>query len=548
MKAVIRHLRRVAMYSKGDGPSDGQLLEYFIDRRDDTAFETLVRRHGPMVLGVCRRVLRNLHDAEDAFQATFLVLARKAPVVKPREMVGNWLYGVAYRTALKARTMNAKRRAKDKQAGELPRSESPADEELLAQLDKELNGLPDKYRVAVVLCELEGRSRKEVARLLGVPEGTLSSRLAQAKKLLGRRLSRFGTVAVGSLLAESAASASLTPILRTSTTKAALTAGTVPAKVLTLADGVLKAMFLSKLKITAYAATLMLLGGVGASGLAYRATAQQPSHGVALASRAPEDPSTDKADEKRPRVAPPTANELVDKRMQFMKTALARFTVQVGERKEPAKIGDPCLRWTNPIGGASDGIVAVYAHKGGRPVATGQFYLDAGRRWVNEFTILAESDVTIRRSGRPFWKPSEYACKLTDLPRSPCPADKPVSRLAQMRAIAADFSVIDYFRGTKQDLRVLRQPVYRYSEKGTILDGALFIFVLGTDPECCLLLEANNDNKDGHYGYMFAPMSGYKLEAHYKGDPIWSIEQQSARGCSYHGGYYTPEPGEDLPR
>src|SRR5581483_4644935 len=147
MREVIRHLRRAALLHKGDGPSDGQLLESFLARREEIAFEALLRRHGPMVLGVCQRVLRNVHDAEDAFQATFLVLARKASSVMPREMVGSWLYGVAYRTEMKARTMNAKRRTKERLAGERSRSDSSADEGLLEQLDHELNRLPEKYRI-----------------------------------------------------------------------------------------------------------------------------------------------------------------------------------------------------------------------------------------------------------------------------------------------------------------------------------------------------------------------------------------------------------------
>jgi RNA polymerase sigma factor (sigma-70 family) len=274
---------------KGDGPSDGQLLEYFVVRRDETAFEALVRRHGSMVLGVCQRILRNVHDAEDAFQATFLVLARKAASVKPREVVGNWLYGVAYRTALKARAMNAKRRTKEKQAGDRPRAKSSSDEELLTRLDHELNRLPDKYRVPVVLCELEGRSRKEVARMLGLLEGTLSWRLAQAKKLLGQRLSRYGIVAVSALLAEGAASACLSPLLRASAAKTALTAGAVPAKVLALTEEVMKVMLLTKLKITVCMVALTLAAGVGTTGLTYRAIAQQPRQDSALASRAQAD-------------------------------------------------------------------------------------------------------------------------------------------------------------------------------------------------------------------------------------------------------------------
>src|SRR5215469_5899787 len=119
MKTVIRHLRRAALLHKGDSPTDSQLLESFLSRREDAAFEALMRRHGPMVLGVCRRVLRNAHDAEDAFQATFLVLVRKASSLRSRELLANWLYGVAYRTAMKARTMKAKRRAKERQASEM---------------------------------------------------------------------------------------------------------------------------------------------------------------------------------------------------------------------------------------------------------------------------------------------------------------------------------------------------------------------------------------------------------------------------------------------
>jgi len=271
MKHVLRHLRRAAHLSVEEGPSDAQLVESFLLRRDELAFEALLRRHGPMVLGVCQRVLRNVHDAEDALQATFLVLARKAGSIRSKQVVASWLYGVAYRTAMKARVMNAKRRIKERQAGERTRSQSSSDEELLEQLDHELSRLPDKYRVPIVLCELEGKSRKEVARLLGVPEGTLSWRLAQAKKMLARRLSRHElTIPLGALVV------GLSPTLRASTLKGAFTAGTVSAKVLALTEGVMKAMLLSKLKMTMCAAALMVLAGVGASGLTYRATAEEP--------------------------------------------------------------------------------------------------------------------------------------------------------------------------------------------------------------------------------------------------------------------------------
>jgi hypothetical protein len=265
------------------------------------------------------------------------------------------------------------------------------------------------------------------------------------------------------------------------------------------------------------------------------------------------EPPADKTGRAPPDLAPPTATELADKRMEFMKTALARFTIRVGERREPAKVAAPCLRWTNPVGTSVDGAIAVYAHNGGRPAAVGQFFLQrGGNQWVNEFTIIPESDVTILRSGRLFWQPSEYVCKFTDLPRSPGPAAKPVLRLAQMRAIAADFSVVDYFgpKKTRENLRLLPQPVYRYSEKGEILDGALFVFALGTDPECCLLLEAYPDGEASRYRYAAAPMSIYQLEIRYKDNPVWSIERREpvgARCTSYYAGRYTPEPDEVVP-
>src|SRR5437879_5074191 len=123
MKTVVHYLRKLTLPRGGDGPSDGPLLEAFLTRRDEAAFEALLRRHGPMVLGVCRRLLGNAHDAEDAFQATFLVLVRKASTIRPRELVGHWLYGVACRTALKARAMNMKRRIKETEVQNAARSE-----------------------------------------------------------------------------------------------------------------------------------------------------------------------------------------------------------------------------------------------------------------------------------------------------------------------------------------------------------------------------------------------------------------------------------------
>ncbi len=186
----------------GGGLTDGQLLTRFIAARDEASFAALVRRHGPMVLGVCSRLLRDFQDAEDAFQATFLILARKAGSVVKRESVGCWLYGVAYRTAQEARSANARRRERERPMSEVPHPEvAPAEvQDWRPLLDQELNRLPEKYRSAVVLCatwkdavvEEGGTQQLDIAR-----GDFLSSRLATARNLLAKRLAGSGLAALG---------------------------------------------------------------------------------------------------------------------------------------------------------------------------------------------------------------------------------------------------------------------------------------------------------------------------------------------------------------
>jgi RNA polymerase sigma factor (sigma-70 family) len=232
--------------------TDDQLLARFVATHDEAAFATLVKRHGPMVLGVCRRVLGHAQDAENAFQATFLVLARKAASAVPRGAAGNWLYGVAYRTALAARSINARRRLRERPLDHVPHPQTSPDQppfDLLAALDRELSRLPDKYRQVVVLCELEGRPRKEVARQLGLAEGTLSWRLATARKMLARRLARYGPEIAGAtlmaLLADAAAGRGLPPLLMGATLRAV--AGACPPAIAEVIREVLKTMLITKL-------------------------------------------------------------------------------------------------------------------------------------------------------------------------------------------------------------------------------------------------------------------------------------------------------------
>src|SRR5262245_43146638 len=200
MSEVIHHLRRAVLLQDRAGLTDGQLLEDYLSRRDEAALEALVRRHAPMVWGVCRRVLGNHHDAEDAFQATFLVLVRKAASIASPKLLANWLYGVAHQTALKARATAAKRKARERQVTMMPQpavTEQDLWHDLQPLLDQELTRLPDKYRVAIVLCDLEGKTRKEAARQLGVPEGTLAARVARGRVMLAKRLARHGLAVSG---------------------------------------------------------------------------------------------------------------------------------------------------------------------------------------------------------------------------------------------------------------------------------------------------------------------------------------------------------------
>jgi RNA polymerase sigma factor (sigma-70 family) len=277
LRQVLGHL----LARDGGGLTDGQLLGRFIADREEAAFAALVRRHGPMVLGVCRRLLRHAQDAEDAFQATFLVLARKAASVIKRESVPSFLYGVAYRTALRARARAAKRRATERQVEDMPHPEvAPAEaQDWRPLLDRELDRLPGNYRAAVILCDLEGRTRREAARQLGLSEGTLSSRLARGRRLLARRLAKSGLTLSGGALAAAmveGASAAVPAPLVVSTVKAAALVAAGQAVAATpaaaLMKEVLKAMLLAKLKVVV--AAVMVAAAVGASGFVYRASGE----------------------------------------------------------------------------------------------------------------------------------------------------------------------------------------------------------------------------------------------------------------------------------
>jgi RNA polymerase sigma factor (sigma-70 family) len=271
----IDRLRGVLVKQEAAGLGDGELLKLYLRQREETAFEALLRRHGPMVMGVCERVLRNSHDAEDAFQATFLVFVRKASTLRSPGRVANWLYGVAYRTALEARKGAAKRRMKEAEVVR-PR-QTPPDvwADLRPVLDRELQRLPTKYRTVLVLCDLEGKTRKEAAQQLGCPEGTVASRLASARVMLAKRLARsIPTVSGGALaavLSRNATACLSTPVIASTVQAATWLAtgktatGLVSAKIIALTESVLKTMLQTKIKIATvlFLAVAVACYGVG---------------------------------------------------------------------------------------------------------------------------------------------------------------------------------------------------------------------------------------------------------------------------------------------
>jgi RNA polymerase sigma factor (sigma-70 family) len=315
MSGFIQHLRSALFLRDSAGLTDGQLLTDYISGLDEATLAALVHRHGPMVWGICRRVLRNYHDAEDAFQATFLILVRKAASIESRELLANWLYGVAHQTAMKARATAAKRNERERRLTEMPEP-AVADpgiwRDLQPLLDEELSRLPGMYRVVIVLCDLEGKTRKEVARQLNCPLGTVAGRLARARALLAKRLSRRGVgvsgVVLGAVVSARAASASVPPAVAASTIKTATlvalgqeVARAVSPRVAGLITGVTKAMFVSKIKrvLAVALAVGLALGGAGVGAALLSGPAAMALHSAGSGQGAPDVPRNTQEDEKQ---------------------------------------------------------------------------------------------------------------------------------------------------------------------------------------------------------------------------------------------------------
>ena len=275
LESAFRQLRRAVLIRDGAGLTDAQLLDLFIAQKDQAAFEALVRRHGPMVLKVCRRVVGNHHDAEDVFQATFLLLARKAFSLKSKDRVANWLHGVALRSSLNAKKLRAKTQVRERQMVGIPEPEAVKQGDwhsLQLLLDQELSRLGEIYRLPILLCDLEGKSIKATAQQLGWPQGTVAGRLARGRKLLAKRLARHGLAVTGGIVVlQNSASACVSPALVAATVKAAgayaagksAATGLISANVAILIQGGLTTMFWTKLKI---ATAVLVVGSVFALG------------------------------------------------------------------------------------------------------------------------------------------------------------------------------------------------------------------------------------------------------------------------------------------
>jgi RNA polymerase sigma factor (sigma-70 family) len=311
--AVLQHLRNLEAIEAAASLSDGQLLRRFVADQDEAAFNVLLHRHGPLVWSVCHRVLGCRHNAEDVFQATFLTLARKAASIRKHASIAAWLYGVAYRLARQLRARDGRRPVPQAKSADDP-TQDPVQrvsvQELQTIVDEELHRLRECYRLPLVLCFLEGKTRDEAAVCLGWSVSTLKRRLAKGREILCSRLTRRGLILSGALLStaltQDLAAAAVPPTLVIPTLQAAVIAAAgrsvtsmVPAQVTALTEGVLRAMMMTKLKIATVG--ILTLVGLGAGvGVCARYAVVGAAQGDASKVVAKDAPPVQKKDEKDP--------------------------------------------------------------------------------------------------------------------------------------------------------------------------------------------------------------------------------------------------------
>jgi RNA polymerase sigma factor (sigma-70 family) len=351
-ESSLIHRRIETLFRTGAlGPlSDGQLLELFTARRDavaEQAFAALIERHGPMVLGVCRRILRDPEDAADAFQATFLILVRKAGAVRVTDSLGRWLYGVSRRVALQAKTASRRRSAREC-VGLDPATMSPDRDrgELLAALDEEIARLPQKYRAVVLLCDLGGLTHDAAARQLQCPVGTVESRLSRGRGLLRTRLIRRGLTpaALGLALAPRSAPAGVPYALSQATIRAAIPlsagaaapAGLMSSSVANLVKGAQRAMVLSRLKIAAGFLISLSVLGAGAGVIVGQERKDGP--GAPVAGAGPDLKGTEQPGEStEPELGEPASIAALEQRLRALEQRLDELQMPgvTGVRSRP---------------------------------------------------------------------------------------------------------------------------------------------------------------------------------------------------------------------
>jgi RNA polymerase sigma factor (sigma-70 family) len=358
IEGVLRYIRKIAPAPEEAALGDGALLERFVARRDEAAFETLLQRHGPMVLGVCRRMLDDPHAVDDAFQVTFLVFLQKAHSLRRQNLLGNWLYGVAYRTSLKARSLAARRRPREQPLQDASAPEAGDDlawRDLRTVLDEEINRLPLRYRQPILLCYLEGKTVTEAARQLGWPAGSVAGRLARAKERLRQRFIKRGITLGAGLLGHAlpdklSAGASADLMARTVQQAtlfleaSAVNSGTLSPSALALMEGVTQAMFMHKVKITVVCLAAGAILSGGALSFAQRAGKEAQVKQVKQAEAA------------RPDEQPPEEYKLVvlgrEKAIALLQTSglSDRMKALLTEKYEAAEI-ETTERWKRLIGG-----------------------------------------------------------------------------------------------------------------------------------------------------------------------------------------------------
>jgi RNA polymerase sigma factor (sigma-70 family) len=394
LAVVLRHIRKLTG-TTAEEPSDGQLLRRFAARRDDEAFQALMSRHGPMVLGVCRRLLWHAQDAEDVFQATFLLLAQKAGSIRTPDSVGSWLHGVAHRLALRARARQARFRTcqpREEPGHQADPALEAAWRELRAILDEEFRRLPPKYRDALVHYYLEGRTHEEAARELGRPLGTVKSLLARGRELLRTRLARRGLAlsATGftAVLVTESAPAAVPPALAASVLSAAIgtaAAGAVPAEVAALLEGGARTMSMTRLLWAPVVLFFGCLLGVGACMLAYQALAARAPAADPKYPQAAEPPPADSGPFADP--LPPGARfRLYDTRLRHKESVNAVAFAPDGKLLATGG-GDQCIRLWDPATGrqlrmlpTKDGQIGAVAFSADGKVLTATVG-ETVRRW-----------------------------------------------------------------------------------------------------------------------------------------------------------------------